>query len=933
VFEYPNIGGDIAPFMELLTSLLSYDLVCKIHTKRDVPPTGAVWREYLLQSLLGSTETVNKIIEVFSKDKELNILGTSPFYKAAHKNTIPETWFFIKQISQAMGIEKQLQKNWGYFAGTMFWIRPRCLLNMARYFCENPIYSGEYKVDGLPEHAIERLICLSAVDAPSSRVGLVELSADGHAGIVSVLPHERQNKEPVTATLENLAKSSFGGILNGGTLKKRKEIGEVQTNGVVSVTSVVENNHQLSPRKRIMYFFPDYRVNNAYQLLLYQSNFKDYEIVPGTIDDCLKRLLTDCSSELYDCVYHLHWLHPLVTPARNVEEAQIRVNNFIDKLHLFIALGGRIIWTIHNVVSHEPKYIEEEIRLSKAVAELSHWIHVHHACVVEATRPYYELPLEKVVIAEHGNYIGTLPCTVDRSQARQELEIPEKATVFLFLGQIRSYKGIDDLLDAYARIISRKRDCWLVVAGKLLGIDQGDFEKKVASLPGTLFHPGYVADDRMQIYLKSADVMVLPYKKVLTSGSVFLAMSFGLPVICPEAGLLSHIVRDGENGVMYKADDSEGLYSSMNRFLNETVHRKTEMGERALGTAESYCWEDTSRKLRLHIEGAGFGRAIRTNLGGMQRRWFLSRDLRCLVNKRCIAVILHYNNIEDTQNCVEAVSKQGQDIGVVLVSNNESIVDAFQLANLFPQVLVVQSEDNIGYAAANNFGLWVCRQLQPEFFWLLNPDILVPRDYYQDLVQRTEKWQNHDYFASTIVHALQPDKVLFCGGEVSIDEGARPGHLHMGANVSDLPKEPFTCDYLTGANVFGRSRVLEKAGYLPEQYFLYFEETEWFLSQNLEEFQKPLIFPDMIVRNYKRSEEGNLPARHYLYYFIRNSLLFGQKYASSNMELCIGETRKFAQAWLNKIAVHAPQKLGEFEPLIDRAFKDGRMGRTGRVVI
>ncbi|MEZ4597387.1 MAG: glycosyltransferase [Chloroflexota bacterium] len=50
--------------------------------------------------------------------------------------------------------------------------------------------------------------------------------------------------------------------------------------------------------------------------------------------------------------------------------------------------------------------------------------------------------------------------------------------------------------------------------------------------------PGNVPDDRMQVFLRAADVMVLPYRDVLTSGSAILAMTFGLPVVAPRIGCL-----------------------------------------------------------------------------------------------------------------------------------------------------------------------------------------------------------------------------------------------------------------------------------------------------------------------------------------------------------------------------------------------------------
>lgn len=678
-------------------------------------------------------------------------------------------------------------------------------------------------------------------------------------------------------------------------------------------------------------FFPDYTVTNAYQNLLY-GPFNGYDTSAGSIDECLKLILERSSNQKDKVIFHVHWLSPIFAPAKDESEAKMLVDAFLDKARLFIALGGQLVWTVHNVVSHEAKYLGEELRLSRGIAKLANWIHVHHAAVVDATKNYYELPLGKVVVAEHGNYIGSLPDETTRELARSEIGIPLEDNVFLFLGQIRGYKGIDELITAFSAVSRERSDCWLILAGKVLGIAVSELEEKLSTLPNVIFKPGYVPDDKMQLYLKSADVMVLPYRKVLTSGSVFLALSFGLPVICPRAGLLSNIVSDGENGLMYTSGDGDGLLEAMRRFLRCGSHATRQMGARALSTAKSFRWEDTAATLRRHIEGAAFGHVLETKFGDSRRIWFVRGDVEQMRGKRCIAIVLHYQNVEDTRNCIRSILQQSSDIGIVLISNSESLDDIRALSAEFAEVLSVQSEDNIGYAAANNFGIWVCRQIQSEFFWIINPDIIVPENYYRLLVKRVENCLEHDFFGSTIVPVYEPSKAMFCGGEVRLDEGARPGHLHMGCPLGELPNEPFECDYLTGANIFGRSRILDSVGYMPEEYFLYFEETHWFTEMTLQKkTRRPLIIPDLIVQNHKRSENGNIPSKYYIYYFIRNSLVFGSRFSRVQWDICERAARKFADAWQKKIAARAPSQLHDYEKLIQKAFADGRAGRTGRV--
>lgn len=918
VLQYPNIGKDIAPFLELLSTLVNYDAICKIHTKRDVPSTGSTWRQHSLDCLLGSAENINKIIESFTDDPKVNLIGPKEFYKSG-LNSTPDTLDKIKYFVNELELDEKFNKTgWGYFAGTMFWFRPNFLISLARYFCDNNFYSSDYAVDGQFEHAIERLIGLISAENLEESIQLVNLDTNGKIDLLQPSSAIAHFELPITKTLKDLSVDYKTPLTISSTCIVNSK------NSLTDLNEKSLSSQSLTSNK--LFFYPDYRINNAYQELLYREvpNCSTY---PGSIEKCLNDIYSSniSASQL---ILHLHWLHPLVTPAQSIQEAREKVDDFLEKAKLFVLSGGRILWTVHNVVSHEPRYLEEEIRLTQGVIELAEVIHVHHAAVVEFCQPHYTLPLEKVVVAEHGNYIGTLPVSIDRKNAQLELKIPENATVFLFLGQIRIYKGIDDLLLAFSEIVKKDSQSYLVLAGKVLGVDENDLADRVAQIPNTIFHPGYVSDDRMQVYLKSADVMVLPYKKVLTSGSIFLAMSFGLPVICPRSGLLMQTVTDHQNGFLYDPNASSGLLTAMNDFNNKSRSQKQSMSKNAFDTAKEYSWKDTGRKLSLFLAGKKFGKMIKTKLVDDERTWFLRGDINKLRRKECIVTVVHYQNINDTFECIKRIQSQQGDIGIVIISNNEWINDACHIAEKFTDIIVVQSENNSGFAAANNFGLWLCRFYKPRFFWLLNPDIILPDDFYYNIVKKTNKFPSALHFGSTITHS-ETNKVLFCGGDVFMEDGARPSHRFMGSQLDKLPKEPFVCDYLTGANIFSRGEALSSIGYIPEHYFLYFEETDWFITQNLDGNPRPIVFPDLVVKNRKRSEIGSLPARHYLYYFIRNALIFGKRFAPDNISRCEDETRKFAEAWLYKIKKNAPDRYTEFEELVSLAFKDGFDAATG----
>ena len=674
-----------------------------------------------------------------------------------------------------------------------------------------------------------------------------------------------------------------------------------------------------------LFFYPDYRINNAYQNLLYRD-MENVDARPGTIDDCLELQRKNAGEPV---VFHLHWTNPIFAPAENPHEAAVRVSDFLGRLANFKQAGGKVLWTVHNVVAHEARYREQELRLAEELCNLSDFIHVHHERVIELASDAFTIPSKKAVVAHHGNYIGALPRDISKEDARKELGIPSDAVVFVMLGQLRAYKGLDELIDAFEQVQQRHAQSWLILAGKPLQIDTQELRERLSKVPNTVLRAEYVPDEEVQRYLCAGDAAVLPYRQVLTSGSALLAMSFGLPVICPRKGLLPTIVEDARNGFMF-ADEADSLANAMIRFSALDEGARDELAANALAAAQNLSWAETAEKLQRRIGGERFGRRRIVEIDGAPREYFIRDGAVPLENAECGAVVLHYNNLSDTQRCVESVLAQRGDIGLIVLSNAETAHDAQVLARSFPTATIVQNDGNIGYAAGNNIGLRLIQDAGCEFFWIINPDVVVSDHYYEKMRARVDAHPGYALFGSIATFGADPDRIWFGGGVVDLANGGFTRHSYSGEPLSAVPSQPYECDYLTGANIFGRTRVLDSVGLLPEDYFLYFEETDWFMRAR-KAGERPLVFPDIHLAHWKRSEDGGIPTPAYCYYFVRNAYLFSQRYFPDALEACDESTRAFETAWMEKIRSRAPRRALEFQRLFARARNDGKIGVTGKV--
>jgi glycosyltransferase involved in cell wall biosynthesis len=103
----------------------------------------------------------------------------------------------------------------------------------------------------------------------------------------------------------------------------------------------------------------------------------------------------------------------------------------------------------------------------------------------------------------------------------------------------------------------------------------------------------FIEDDEIEIYMKAADVMVLPYRDIMNSGSAILGMSFGKVVIAPRLGCIPEIIT-GEGGILYDPKDKNGLLDAM-KFALSSKDKISAMGMSNYELAKKLDWEGVAQ--------------------------------------------------------------------------------------------------------------------------------------------------------------------------------------------------------------------------------------------------------------------------------------------------------------------------------------------------
>jgi len=237
----------------------------------------------------------------------------------------------------------------------------------------------------------------------------------------------------------------------------------------------------------------------------------------------------------------------------------LRLRRLFGLLAGFQRQGGRLAFTAHNLEPHEDTGLADRWGIAHMIRQAD-IVHVHDASTAALLGERFGRRAGVAVIM-HGHYLSAYPNEVGRAAARDRLGLPPDAFVFVTLGLLRPYKGLEELVPAL-RAQEGERVC-LVLAGQPEPLDYvAKLKTLIADDPRIRLRPGLVPRDEVQLYLNACDAVVLPYRRMTTSGAALLAFSFGRPVIAPAIGAFPNLIA-GRRGILYDPRRQDGLAAAL----------------------------------------------------------------------------------------------------------------------------------------------------------------------------------------------------------------------------------------------------------------------------------------------------------------------------------------------------------------------------------
>jgi len=299
-------------------------------------------------------------------------------------------------------------------------------------------------------------------------------------------------------------------------------------------------------------------------------------------------------------VVHFHWLHPYLLRESWLGSV-VRSARFLLEVLTLKLRGSRIAWTIHNLSNHDGQYAVLERIFTAFFARLVDVPITHTREAARLAAREFGLSERSLVVTRHPGYTSYYPNTVNRTEARRRFGYGESEMVFLFLGRIQPYKGIFDLIAAFA---SLPEYCRLLIAGAPANDETAKrLSEACIRDPRIQFYSGYVGFEEVQCFFQASNYVVFPLRKILSSGSVMLAMSFGKPLVVPDLPVIREVV-DERDVWWFNPGDGDSLRKALE---NAASTWSPEMGQANLEIAKNLTWEKMANKL---IENYRFSKDI-----------------------------------------------------------------------------------------------------------------------------------------------------------------------------------------------------------------------------------------------------------------------------------------------------------------------------------
>jgi len=238
-------------------------------------------------------------------------------------------------------------------------------------------------------------------------------------------------------------------------------------------------------------------------------------------------------------------------------------------------------------------------------------------------------------------------------------------------------------------------------------------------------------------------------------------------------------------------------------------------------------------------------------------------------------VVVNWNGLADTSECLESLrAVTYPNYHTIVIDNGSSGDDAQVLKERFgDSIRLIASTENRGFAGGCNMAIRDALAEEADYVLLLNNDVTVDPRFLDELVGTAQGLPDAAALCPKVYFSDRPTVICSTGGQVNPWAGTarQVGH---GEEDRDQYEQMAERAYADGACMLIRREALERVGLLDEEYFAYWEETDW-CARAAEAGYKCYYVP--AARVWHKTVRSQAPDSDYYFLFRRNALLFLRK--------------------------------------------------------
>lgn len=230
-------------------------------------------------------------------------------------------------------------------------------------------------------------------------------------------------------------------------------------------------------------------------------------------------------------------------------------------------------------------------------------------------------------------------------------------------------------------------------------------------------------------------------------------------------------------------------------------------------------------------------------------------------------ITINYNGLEDTCTLIESIPFN-ENMEVIVVDNASNNQEADLIVQRYPQVKVIKSERNLGFAGGNNLGILAA---QGKYLFLVNNDTVFKNFSVQGLIDKMGSSSEIGIVCPKIRFAWGNNPIQYTGYTPLSRITVRNRAIGFGENDHGQYDTAHPTPYAHGAAMLIRRDAIDKVGLMPDCYFLYYEELDWSMMFTRAGYQIWYEPTCTIYHKESQTTGQNSPLR--TYYLTRNRLL------------------------------------------------------------